>query len=637
MPENKVQITIEATDNTKAAYQQASNSVKGLVDNLKAHWLALSASAAATLLAIERTISWAKGIANAANEIDRNSKSLNLSTDAYQQWTYAAKMADVGQEEFLIGLKLLSRNMDDASRGSGDAAKRFQAMGISVKDASGNLRPLDDVMLDIMEKFSSWEDGPRKIAIALDLFGRSGERMVPFLNKGKSGFEELSKEARIVSKDVIDAGSKAEDAFKRLSDNADKFKLSLSPLALLLADILEKLSKLSTKSLGFTQEPDYGGRKEAAELNRQLALKLGIAGTAEQVRELAKKYVPSTAGAEEARYIGKIPTVPVMPKSHPPAMPDEEALKLEQKLLEENAKAWGDYAQEILDSLEKMHLDKVEEAKAAIAEDSKAEQTAIEEDARAWGVYADSVLDALEKMHLDKVEEIKKGIEEASALEQKALEEDAKAWGEYADAVLNGLEKIQLMKNEETAKKLKESEQLFVQFGENISSVWAENTKGIISGATSMGEALKKIFTGMADVFISAIAKMAANWALFGSAKGEFKVGSGLLGLIAGLFSEGGVVLGWKPMKAFQEGGVAYGPTLGMIGEGGPEAFVPLKGGRIPVEMSGGGGQTTINYFDIKANDAPSFVDLCKRNPAGIIHVVGKSVNRNGPMRTVFK
>lgn len=42
-----------------------------------------------------------------------------------------------------------------------------------------------------------------------------------------------------------------------------------------------------------------------------------------------------------------------------------------------------------------------------------------------------------------------------------------------------------------------------------------------------------------------------------------------------------------KKMKMFADGGLVNAPTLGMIGEAGPEAVIPLKGGNVPVKLSG--------------------------------------------------
>jgi hypothetical protein len=40
-------------------------------------------------------------------------------------------------------------------------------------------------------------------------------------------------------------------------------------------------------------------------------------------------------------------------------------------------------------------------------------------------------------------------------------------------------------------------------------------------------------------------------------------------------------------LKMFAEGGMVNRPTLGMIGEAGPEAVIPLRGGQVPVQITG--------------------------------------------------
>jgi hypothetical protein len=68
--------------------------------------------------------------------------------------------------------------------------------------------------------------------------------------------------------------------------------------------------------------------------------------------------------------------------------------------------------------------------------------------------------------------------------------------------------------------------------------------------------------------------------------------------------ARGGVLPGrFLPLRAFQTGGIASRPTLGLIGEGGrPEAVVPLPDSRhIPVQFTGGGAQV-INQITINNN-----------------------------------
>lgn len=59
-------------------------------------------------------------------------------------------------------------------------------------------------------------------------------------------------------------------------------------------------------------------------------------------------------------------------------------------------------------------------------------------------------------------------------------------------------------------------------------------------------------------------------------------------------------------VRRFEHGGIATRPTLGLFGEAGPEAFVPLKGGRIPVSIRGGGGGGNVLNLYLSAIDTQS-------------------------------
>ena len=72
------------------------------------------------------------------------------------------------------------------------------------------------------------------------------------------------------------------------------------------------------------------------------------------------------------------------------------------------------------------------------------------------------------------------------------------------------------------------------------------------------------------------------------------EAGTGLFGFISGLFT--GARYGMKPM-GYATGGIARGPQAGYPAMlHGTEAVVPLpSGGKIPVDMKGGGNPTTNN------------------------------------------
>jgi hypothetical protein len=94
--------------------------------------------------------------------------------------------------------------------------------------------------------------------------------------------------------------------------------------------------------------------------------------------------------------------------------------------------------------------------------------------------------------------------------------------------------------------------------------------------------------------------------------------------------------MGWKPIRECQAGGLVRRPTLGLIGEGGPEAVVPLRGGKIPVEMRGSGGDVHY-HIDIKAWDSKSVADMVEENPGPFLKVAHRSTRAGGLMKDTIR
>jgi lambda family phage tail tape measure protein len=116
----------------------------------------------------------------------------------------------------------------------------------------------------------------------------------------------------------------------------------------------------------------------------------------------------------------------------------------------------------------------------------------------------------------------------------------------------------------------------------------------------SLGEAAAGVLRNIANRMLD----IAVNMALFGSISGMGSKGGGLLGLIPGLDKRAkGGVYAQNGIQPFARGGIVNGPTLfpfakgiGLMGEAGPEAIMPLRRGRdgnLGV-MSSGGGTTNV-------------------------------------------
>src|SRR5439155_8880625 len=71
----------------------------------------------------------------------------------------------------------------------------FDALHVKIFDVRGQLRPLNDVMMDAAGAFALLPDSADKAGLAMKLFGRSGADLIPLLDQGKSGLQALMKAA----------------------------------------------------------------------------------------------------------------------------------------------------------------------------------------------------------------------------------------------------------------------------------------------------------------------------------------------------------------------------------------------------------------------------------------------------------
>ena len=141
-------------------------------------------------------------------------------------------------------------------------------------------------------------------------------------------------------------------------------------------------------------------------------------------------------------------------------------------------------------------------------------------------------------------------------------------------------------KNQEAAEKLK---QKMTEIGEEIENSIKSNLKDAITGAQSFGEAMVNVLNRIRDKIIeSQIEKLIGGFGeAFGAgASGGEKKGLGgfLGGLLGGLFANGGQ----PPVN-----------KISIVGERGPELFVPKVAGTIIPNSNIGGGSTTNNMITV--------------------------------------
>ncbi len=195
------------------AFERAEKSLNGLRVGLGAI-AAIGAAVGTALAAIVETT------ARTAVEAFRTSQKIGTTAEAYQELKYAGDLVGVSSEEIITSLGRLARSAFEAAHGGGQAAFAYRQLGVGVYKAEGGLKTSDELLEDVASRFATMPDGIRKTALAQQLFGRGGKALIPLLNKGRDGIDELRQEAHkygvVLDQETIEASLRWEEQQKHL-------------------------------------------------------------------------------------------------------------------------------------------------------------------------------------------------------------------------------------------------------------------------------------------------------------------------------------------------------------------------------------------------------------------------------------
>lgn len=243
--------------------------LRGVSSKLKAIGAVMSEASAGMVLAV-------KGQIDAADQLGETAQKLGVSTEALSKLRYAAELSGVEFADLSIGLRKLTQNMAAAAGGNKQAAAMFADLGVQVQNADGSLREADQVLADIAEVLSKMPDGAEKSALSMNLLGRSGTELVPLLNQGREGIRRLSEEAAsmglVISSETAGAAGDFNDSLDGIRKTVGGLVVQL---AAELAPVLRDVAEWLLEQTKFLRDLDPDTRKWAT----ALALVAAAAGT----------------------------------------------------------------------------------------------------------------------------------------------------------------------------------------------------------------------------------------------------------------------------------------------------------------------------------------------------------------------
>jgi len=219
---------------------QAKNAALGF-NNLKSAVAGFGAAIAGSAVVAGLT-AVVKTAIDAGDELFNLQAKTGVAANALIAIGNAAKLADVDMGTLGKGLTKLNVNLVKAAEGNEDLSRKFQALGVSVKGADGQVVSSDKALKQIADRFADMPDGAQKAAAAVAIFGKSGAELIPLLNEGSAAMEKFTFK---VGEDFAARSDLFNDTITELGIKTQGFGLELTDALLpALQSILEVFGDL---------------------------------------------------------------------------------------------------------------------------------------------------------------------------------------------------------------------------------------------------------------------------------------------------------------------------------------------------------------------------------------------------------
>lgn len=599
----------------------------------------------------------------------------------------------------------LNQNVGEAAVGGEKAQKAFQQLGVYVTDAGGKVRNTGDILRDAIAKLAAIEDPATRAAMAVDLFGKSANKLdftklnaandfakdeqVAQLAKYQTAIDNIAKS---INDNLLTAFGKLAIAYNNYNNQIDANEKKLNeqgrttrPFSMggpsvtmnlpaqgskLTERAMTEEEKAYVQSLRTAESMQADHNREMSRLKKIGAESGGAGGgfgavpeaTLKAIAESRKRLAASNIESEKNEKLksaNEIQAIEINAQAELRKAANtiyaQERISNSQmdaeyaaKKVEIETKAAGDIAK-VRNQLNARIFSEEEAQRQAGAEALAAQQKQFEGAAKTARDRADAFQQTREDLE-DQImlEETLRGMGATQANTQREIAAEIK---KRTDAIkeLGNIENLTYedrlkqeeriradsVTNIELIRKRGEDE---VARQQNFMSGWEDAWSAYKDNAMKYSEQAKSSFdnalTGLEDAFVRAVQtgklsfKDLANSIIADLARIAFKravmsIGSAFFGI---------------PIPGMATGGPVMANSPYIVGEKGPELFVPKSAGNIiPNGGSSSGGSSamgsTMVTYNIQAVDAQSFRSLVARDPS-FIYAVTEQGRRSQPTRS---
>lgn len=209
--------------------------------------LAFGAVAYGAVRAARATMDYASGIQDAADRTNSSIQGFQVLSNLLAQVGGEAEDAEKAFDTFNKGVANAAAGADASFAGL------LKKMKIPLRDAQGNLRSLEQVLPDVADAFAANRNPAIQARMAMELFGKSGKKLIPVLNGGRQAYTDWIKEQQrlglIVSNDAVAGMDNLGDSVSVLNlQMKSQLVQSLAALVPVIQPIIKDMSEWIAKN-----------------------------------------------------------------------------------------------------------------------------------------------------------------------------------------------------------------------------------------------------------------------------------------------------------------------------------------------------------------------------------------------------
>lgn len=270
---NPIKIAIAGLDNTEAVFaavQKRFRKLSATIDKVKNRFPLLSASfakvggflksAISTIVKSALAMGAAFTVALSAitiktmssiDALGKMSSKIGTTAGSLAKLQFAAEQTGVSAETMGMAMQRFTRRAAEAARGTGEAKGALKELNLSAAELIK--MPLEDQVLALSKSFDSVETSADKVRLAMKLFDSEGVALVNTLGAGSDGLQAMFTDAEalglVLSEDAVDGVEAANDSMNRLKKLFVGFsRQAVAAFAPAIDEIAKSLTELGLKA-----------------------------------------------------------------------------------------------------------------------------------------------------------------------------------------------------------------------------------------------------------------------------------------------------------------------------------------------------------------------------------------------------